>query len=173
MPEVVSEDTFLCLPEGIQEVSEEKGFATRLSKRVIDQYYYSDMRKDLKELFVYYLDAKWLLKAKDYDCVHSLTYSSEYITISRTNDDKVSKYVTRNVDLEKYVELFYHATMSVAKELTLSEAVYLVDSLFCDRPEELISDKLCISVKTLTKIKKSCLVKVYLEFKNYGLIKKV
>lgn len=59
--------------------------------------------------------------------------------------------------------------MSVARELTLQEAVYLVDSLFCDRPEELISDKLSISVKTLTKVKKSCLVKVYLEFSHFDL----
>lgn len=170
MTEVVSEDAFLRLPEGIQEVSKDRGFATRLSSRIIDQYYYSDMRKDLKKLFEDYQDAKWLLKAKDYNCMHSLNFNSEFITVSRTKDDKVSKYVTRHVDLERYAQKFYNAIMSVSRELTLQEAIYLVDSLFCDRTEDLISDKILVSVKTLTKIKKSCLVKVYLEFKSSGLI---
>lgn len=48
--------------------------------------------------------------------------------------------------------------------------MYLTSTFFDDKTEEEISELMEISRKTLYKIKKSCLVKIKIEFSKYNLM---
>lgn len=85
-------------------------------------------------------------------------------------NDPVSQYVEKNIDLNIWTRDFYNMILTLSTKLTFNEAIYLVDTFFDERAEEQISEKLQICRKSLQKIKKSCLVKIKIEFSNHGFI---
>ena len=50
--------------------------------------------------------------------------------------------------------------MTLALKLTMQESIYMVDTFFSKKSEDIISEKLGICRNTLQNIKKSCLVKI-------------
>ncbi len=166
----VSANTFLVLPEEILKVSNNLEYPNLLSKDMIDAYYYTEMKKDIAKVFTKYNDVKYLFSHRS-DCyLSSIHYDTERVSLSKVNNDKVGNYIMNNVDLEIWTKDFYDTIISVSYKLTMQEAVYLVDAFFLNKSEEIISEKLLISRKTLQNIKKSCLVKVYLELQYSNFI---
>ena len=167
---VLKINAFLSLPEEILRVSKSLEYPNLLSKSMVDEYYYLEMKKDISKIFTKFNDAKYIVGyEKNFD-ISSVNFDVERVSISKRNNDKVSSYVMKNVDLEIWAKDFYETIISVSNRLTMQEAVYLVDAFFANRSEEMISEKLLVCRKTLQNIKKSCLVKVYLELKYSNLI---
>lgn len=167
---VLNSTTFLGLQEEILKISKEHEYSSLLSKNMIDEYYYLDMKKDIAKVFTKFNDMKYIVgHSNNYD-LSSVSFDTLKVSLSKKNNDKVSNYVMKNVDLEIWTQDFYNTIISLSRSLTMQEGVYLVDALFANRSEEMISEKICVCRKTLQSIKKSCLVKLYLELKYSNLM---
>ena len=163
-------NAFFSLQEEVLKISKECEYSNLLSKNMIDTYYYLEMKKDIAKVFTKYNDVKYLIGHSSHYGLSSTSFDTERVSTSKKNSDMVSNYVMKNIDLEIWAQDFYDIIISISSKLTLQEAVYLVDAFFANKSEEMISEKLCVCRKTLQNIKKSCLVKLYVEFKHDRLI---
>ncbi len=159
-----NDNNFFELPKQILENLENKKETYRnlLSNEVIEAYYYTNLRKDLLKSFTTFNDAKYI--DKDYINISPI-YGKE-ITKNKNKQDKISNYIASKIDKQIWAKDFYDTIMSLSTKLTYSETYYLVNTFFNNKTEEEISEILNISRFTLQKIKKSCLVKTYLELKS-------
>lgn len=71
-------------------------------------------------------------------------------------------YVENKVKYEAFTNTFYLKLKNLSQILTYEETIYLTETFFSKKTEERISEKLDISKAKLQVIKKSCLVKFYL-----------
>lgn len=151
------------LPRLVLETSKKyEEYSELLTDSVVNHYYYSNMRKDLNVFFEKFKEIK-------YSYHFSFSYYSkvsyeEKVTQSSFNRDPIGNQICNQMDDYLWIENFYQVLLMLSTKLSKQEAVYLVDSFFGHRAESFISDKLGISRMTLQKVKRSCLVKMYLEF---------
>ena len=90
----------------------------------------------------------------------SFGFNSEIKTSSPIS--RVEKYVENKAKYEAFTNTFYLKLKNLSQILTYEEAIYLTETFFSKNTEERISEKLDISKAKLQVIKKSCLVKFYL-----------
>ena len=160
-------DEILDLPKKILNVSlEYDAYSDLLSEDMILMYYYKDLKSDLNVYFDRFKAIKYSYHfASDY-CPIPTPTPSFYHSSGFQKTDPVGKYVTAKIDDSIWLKQFYSHILNLASKLTLSEATYLVDTFFAHRSEESISEEIGVCRATLQKIKRSCLVKAYLEFRS-------
>lgn len=90
----------------------------------------------------------------------SFGFNSEIKTSSPIS--RIEKYVENKAKYEAFTNTFYLKLKNPSQILTYEEAIYLTETFFSKNTEERISEKLDISKAKLQVIKKSCLVKFYL-----------
>lgn len=140
---------------------------TMLSKKIIQEYYYSSLRKDLADIFKDFNDSKNYFSNISED--YCLTPNYEMIISNHPNSitDKVASLVEKNINKQNWTVNFYNKIDSLIRKLTYKEGIYFIRAFLLYESEESISEELAISRTYLQKIKQSCLVKMYLEFKPY------
>lgn len=165
----LSLELLLDLPNKILNASNDNtSYLDLLSDDLVKKYFYSNLRKDLDKVFQKFKDYKYLYSTNENYSLSSSMKNLDNIVVSfNRNNDKVSNYVMKQVDLEIWASDFYNSLLSISNKLTYNEAIYFVDTFFCGKTEEFISEKLLICKASLQKIKKSCLVKVYFELNCY------
>ncbi len=72
----------------------------------------------------------------------------------------------RVVDNKMWLVKFYNSICNLALKMTRAEAQYIVGTFFSNKSEEYVCDNIGICRNTLQKVKKSCLVKTWVEFQN-------
>lgn len=156
----------LDLPHDVLKISNKiDSYLDLLSDDICREYYYTDLKKDLIKYFNKFKDVKYKYKyCENFNLKSNSNYEVEGVFGNNIISDKVGNYVAKNIDLEIWTLDFYNNVVSIAHKLTYQEAIYFVDTFFANKTEEQISEKLSICRKTLQKIKKSCLVKILLEF---------
>lgn len=158
------------LPDIMLDNSKECKYIQLLNEDTISYYYYTELKKDIYKLFVKFNDSRYFISlSKDF----SLKSNMNGFDISRTSsikNDKVSNYVEKKIDLNIWSKDFYNILIELSHQLTFQESIYLIGTFFESKTEENLSDILGICRKSLHKIKKSCLVKLRLEFKKYNLM---
>lgn len=139
-----------------------------LSKHTYEGYDLKELREKIEAKFEKFKDAKYIYKYPAETRIRTTpTYQPREGFVPRSNTSQQEKIVTKMGDSLIWVEQFYDTFMeAVARKLTEQEAVYLMDSFFKHRSEDDIADKLSICKVTLQKIKKSCLVKVWIELET-------
>ena len=169
MTNMLSLDLLLELPNKILSASNDNtSYLDLLGDGLINEYFYSNLRKDLDKLFQKFKDYKYLYSSNsNYDITSSMNNLNQIVINTNRNNDKVFNYVTKQLDMENWINDFYKSLLSISQKLTDAEAIYLVDTFFSSKSEEFISEKLKICKASLQKIKKSCLVKIYLELNCY------
>ncbi len=166
MVDRLSFDDFLNLPKQILLTAQEHDeYASLLSETFIHQYYQKKMKQEIYRSVEKFKDAKYFYSC---DSDYSPSYSMDASLFRKKGEvaDPVGNYVSHLVDDSWWVEQFYQCICKVACKLTMQEAIYFVDTFFGERSEEFISEKLGICRVTLQKIKKSCIVKLWLELKG-------
>ena len=74
--------------------------------------------------------------------------------------------VANNIEKQKWLTKFYKRLESISFKLTNEEIKYLVGTFFKGQSEEVLSENMGICRNTLRKIKKSCLVKMWIEMED-------
>ena len=168
MIDSISAKDFVELPDIMLDKSKNVKYIQLLSENTIDDYYYSSLRKDLEVIFNKFKDSKYLiLYQNDYNLK-----SNPFEVNRNTNriNDKVGNYIEKKLDLSIWSKDLYNILINLSEELTIKETIYLTSTFFDNKTEEEIEELMDISRKMLYKIKKSCLVKLRLEFSKYNLI---
>lgn len=168
MIDSISAKDFVELPDIMLDKSKNVKYIQLLSENTIDDYYYSNLRKDLEVIFNKFKDSKYLIHYQnDYNLK-----SNPFEVNRNTNriNDKVGNYIEKKLDLSIWSKDLYNILINLSEELTIKETIYLTSTFFDNKTEEEIEELMDISRKMLYKIKKSCLVKLRLEFSKYNLI---
>lgn len=168
MIDSISAKDFVELPDIMLDKSKNVKYIQLLSENTIDDYYYSNLRKDLEVIFNKFKDSKYLIHYQnDYNL------KSNPLEVNRNTNrinDKVGNYIEKKLDLSIWSKDLYNILINLSEELTIKETIYLTSTFFDNKTEEEIEELMDISRKMLYKIKKSCLVKLRLEFSKYNLI---
>lgn len=168
MNNALSFDKILDLPNEMLRTAEKyNDYAELLRKKVYQEYDSKTLKDDIMKKIDKYKDTKYLYNYS----VESLIkitpkYELKESTTSNTSSSVVENIVTRSVDQHLWIECFYETMLVVAAKLTTQEAIYLVDSFFGNKSEDFIAEKLMVCKMTLQNIKKSCLVKTWIELKT-------
>jgi len=153
-------DEFLKESSKYYEVSE------LISKSECDKYDTKELREKVEARFKKFKDAKYIYKypnEKYYQPITPNYQIRESMTTRNISNSRTGK-IDSIMDKQVWVTKLYYSLMdTVTTKLTKQEAVYLIDSFFKNVSEEIIADKLSVCKQTLQKIKKSCLVKVWIE----------
>ena len=166
MKEEVTLDMILELPKKILEKAEQYGdYSELLPKEVYEKYDLVEVRSDVSRIFKHFNVIKYLYSysSEEYNIKITPTYEPREGTISNKISDSVGDMVTKKVDNQIWIVKFYNSIMNVALKMTDKEAFYIVCTYFANKSEEYVSDRLGICRNTLQKIKKSSLVKTWVE----------
>lgn len=160
---------FFELPSTMLSNSKNVKYLQLLSEKAVNYYYYTDLKKELVSIFKRFKDSKYIIPFSD---DYSLKSNASSLEIRNPNskNDKVGDYVENKIDLSIWSKDFYNILIHLSKELTFQETMYLIATFFDNMTEDEVCDKLEVCRKTLYKIKKSCLVKIKLEFDKFGLM---
>lgn len=144
--------------------SEQNKYLDLLSQNTCNKYYYTDLKSDLKEYFRKFNDLKFVYSMPKEMPLSASSYELKENKFVQNATDKILNYIANKVDGETFAVDTYNCVISLAYKLTKKEAIYFVYSFFADETDDYICESLQISRNGLQKIRKSCLVKMFLEF---------
>lgn len=160
MNETITLEIISQMPSILLDITMDKGtYNSLLSKELVNEIYYTNLKKEIFRYFDKLNDSKTYYTLGMYSS-SSFGFNSEIKTsfpISR-----VEKYVENKAKYEAFTNTFYLKLKNLSQILTYEEAIYLTETFFSKNTEERISEKLDISKAKLQVIKKSYLVKFYL-----------
>ncbi len=166
MNNIITFDMILELPKDLLKHTEKYNeFSEILSKSKCSKYDCKQLRENVEAYIEHYKDVKYFHKFPMDIVISSPKFESVHFNSTKTSDP-VSSIIKRKVDEEIWISMFYNYMFIVASKWTLQEATYFVDAFFGNKSEEMIAEKLGICKNTLLNIKKSSLVKVWLELQN-------
>ncbi len=162
-------DKLLCIDSDLLEITKKYENQNYLLNDMDCSYYnINNVKSQLKTLFLKFKSAKYLNK---FPIENNISLTSTYdIKLSASQKSTISQVdnaVTNYLDKQIWVSEVYDSLLILASKLTKSEAGYLIYTFLSYKSEETIAEKLGICKTSLQKIKKSCLVKMYVELENY------
>lgn len=139
-------------------------FNNLLAKDLYEEYDTKTLKKDIVKKFQKYREVIYMMQWKDslgsnYR-VEESHFTKHYVT------DKMTDLVANNIEKQKWLTKFYKRLESISFKLTNEEIKYLVGTFFKGQSEEVLSENMGICRNTLRKIKKSCLVKMWIEMED-------
>lgn len=170
MIETISIKDFVELPDIMLDNSKNVKYIQLLSEKTIENYYYTNLKKDLDTIFNKFKDSKYFICYQSEFDLKSNASSLELVRSTNTVNDKIGEFIERKVDLSIWSKDLYNILIGLSEQLTINEVYYLTFAFFDDKTEDEISYLLSVSKKGLYKIKKSCLVKLKIEFSKYNLM---
>ena len=160
-------EKLLDFPNSFKKQAEKYQWMTEvLSKAELDKYNIRELKANVDKRMQKFKDAKYIYQYPNekYNCPITTNYQPREVMAPRNLESQQSRIITREVDKTIWINQLYYSLMEkVTTKLTIEETVYLIDSYFKKFSEESIADNLSICKKTLQKIKKSCLIKVWVE----------
>lgn len=144
-------------------------YTEQLKEDICSQYKVSEMKAIINSLFNKFRNYKYVCRFSIEDTI-SITPSYEekigFIPkkISNKTEDAILSYLNN----QSFVVRFYESLVDLSKKLTYREAVYLVGAFFNGQSEETIAEAIGMTKTSLQPIKKSCLVKMIIQFKIMG-----
>lgn len=145
---------------------ENTGCVNSFSMNVINSYDIKEVKGKVSEYFRILNDVKYLIDA-DADSLKATIFYDDKVSGSQTHhQDVVSAAVIKREDMLRWATDILKASISLSKKSNQKEAMYIVDYFINHLSEEEISEKLCMTRKTLQILKKSALIKTYIEFKK-------
>lgn len=169
MDYIVTLDQLLNVRNSItMNASEQAEHNELLEEFVYNQYDILDKKKKLQDLFYKFKSARYLY---DFPVEEDIKISSNYELREsfnqRTTTSQVENAVERYIDKQLLTTDIYNSLMKVSYKLTSDEAIYLINTFMTHKSEEDIADLIGISKTYLQKIKKSCIVKMWVDLSKY------
>lgn len=139
-----------------------------LDEYICHQYDTIYIKDELLKLFAEFKSARYLY---DFPVEENVSISPTYEVhegfTQRSTASQVENAVSRYVDKQLHTTDVYHSLIKVSYKLTNDEVVYMTNTFFTHKAEESIAEIIGISKTYLQKIKKSCLVKLWVELEKY------
>lgn len=166
MDNLLNLEELLELPNKVIKISEseQNKFLDLLSENTCNIYYYTNLKSDLKDYFSKFNDFKFVYSMPENSTLSVNSYELKENKLMYNANDKILNYIAKRIDDEIFAIDAYNRVISLAYKLTKKEAIYFVDCFFADATDDYICERLQVSRNGLQKIRKSCLVKMYLEF---------
>lgn len=177
MNEVITLEMLLDLPKELLKKSiEYNEYAVLLDKEQYSKYDCKELKKKINEYFVYFKNVKYFYRfPTNYEIFINNSYDNIKVSSTNSISDPVFSFVSKELDekaeIAKWTNNFYNTILVIASKLTIQEATYLIDCFFSNKSEEITCEKLRICRNTLQKIKKSCIVKSWIELETLKLPK--
>lgn len=151
---------------GNVEINEE--FNLLLDESISNQFDILEGKKQLLDLFSKFNSARYLY---DFPIEQNVKISPNYelheSSHQRIITSQVENAIERYVDKQLLTTEIYNSIIKLSYKLTNDESIYLLNTFFKHKSEEEISEIIGISKTYLQKIKKSCIVKMWIELKCY------
>lgn len=169
MTEIISLDKLFSMPNEILNITKKnENLNDLLAIQDYQNYDVIQIKQKLQLLFKKFQAAKYLNKfpieaIKNSSFVYDVCNAQK----QNTKTSHIENAVQNHTDKEIWVTLFYNNIMILANKLTKEEAVYFINTFLLHKTEEKIAESLEICKTSLQKIKKSCLVKVWIELKDF------
>ena len=139
-----------------------------LSEEILNYYDILNERKKLLKLFENFKSARYLYKFPISDTIRiNPIYESKEICFQKSSKSQIENAVEKYVDKQILTTEIYNSILNVSNRLTNSECVYLINTFLQHRSEESIAEIIGISKTYLQRIKKSCIVKMWIELGKY------
>ena len=143
-------------------------FNELLDAYICNQYDLVDIKDRLDKLFSFFKSARYLYDFPLEDSINiSPNYDYKESFTQRSTQSKIENAVQGYIDKQIETTNIYYSLMKVSYKLTGDEVVYLENTFFTHRSEEDVAELIGISRTYLQKIKKSCLVKMWVDLKQY------
>lgn len=139
-----------------------------LDECVCNSYDVLENKKKLLDLFSKFKSARYLYDfpvEKNIKMTPSYEERLEFTQRSATSqvENAVVKYLDKMIDTTNV----YNSLMKVSYKLTGDEVVYLINTFLTHKSEDDIAELIGISKTYLQKIKKSCIVKMWVDLRQY------
>lgn len=139
-----------------------------LDEYVSNQYDCQDIKQKLLKLFAKFKSARYLYDFPVEENIKTTpNYDTREYSSQRSTASQVENAVARFVDKQLLTTDIYNSIIKVSYKLTKSEVVYLINTFLDHQAEESIAEIVGVSKTYLQKIKKSCLVKMWVELEKY------
>ena len=139
-----------------------------LDEYICNQYDCTNIKSELLKLFATFKSARYLYEfPKDANIKITPTYELREGFTQRSTTSQVENAVSRYVDKQLLTTDIYTSIIKTSYKLTGAEVVYLINTFLVHKSEENIAEIIGISKTYLQKIKKSCLVKLWVELEKY------
>ncbi len=139
-----------------------------LDDYICNQYDTSDMREKLYKLFATFKSARYLYDFPvESDIKISPNYEFHEEMVQRSTTSQIENAIERYVDKQLLTTDIYNSILKVSYKLTGDEVIYFINTFLNRKSEEEISEIIGISRTYLQKIKKSCIVKMWVDLEKY------
>jgi len=139
-----------------------------LGDEIIENYNILDIKQQLLYLFSKFQSARYFIKTPIEEKAFVLSPSfARKEGYKYFNQSIIENTVATVVDNEILITSVYDHLRMVAQKLTIDEVDYLYYTFITHRTEETIAFKMGICKTSLQRIKKSCLIKLWFEYKDY------
>ena len=168
MENVLTFNDIIELPnEIIHNAEKYSDFNDILNKELCSTYDLKEIKDKIEKLFDKFKEIKYLYNYSFEEIKITPSYELKENAFTRNISSPFENAVINDLDKHLWIQKFYNQLVSVSNILTIEEAIYLVNSFFCNKSEDVIAEKLGITTRTLYNIKKSCLIKVWSAFKTF------
>lgn len=136
-----------------------------ISRDVYNEYNVLNYKAELLKMFSRFRSSRYFCKSIE---INSITTNYEFGEIkSSIISDPVGNHTGNIIDEQIFARSFSKSLIDLSYKLTYEESIYLVKTFMEKMSEEHIAEILHISKPTLQKYKKSCLIKMWIELKQY------
>lgn len=169
MDYIVTLDQLLNVSDAITDNASRNSKENQLLEEFIcNQYDSQNIKQKLLKLFATFKSARYLY---DFPIAENIKINSNYELheggFQKSTVSQVEKAVDQYIDKQLLTTNIYHSIIKLSYKLTNEEVIYLISTFLIHKSEESIAEIVGISKTYLQKIKKSCLVKAWVELEKY------
>ena len=169
MDNVVTLNQLINISDYIKEIADQnKQHNELLSEKIYNSYDTSYIRNNLLELFNRFKSARYLYEFPlDSSVKLTSNYNLNEACHQSNNASQVEQIIEKHIDKQLLTTNIYFSIIKVSYKLSNEEVIYLINTFFTHKSEEDIANIIGISKTYLQKIKKSCLVKMWVDLEKY------
>ncbi len=169
MDHIVTANQLINIKDTILENAKTREKENQLLKKCIFIQY--DVIEDKRKMLVLFSKLKSARYLYDFPVEENIKITPTYELVEgssqRSNQSQVENAVTRYIDKQLLTTKVYNSIMKVSFKLTRQEVIYLINTFLVHKSEEEISEIIGISKTYLQNIKKSCIVKMWVDLEQY------
>ena len=170
MNDIVTLDQLLNISKNISNnVEQNKIYNILLDENICNNYDIIEIKKKLQSLFTSFKSARYLY---EFPVECSISISANYEEklgsfTQRNNISKIEQAIQKYTDKQLHTTNVYNTIMILSLKLTGDESIYLINTFLAHKSEDDIAERIGVSKSYLQKIKKSCIVKMWIDLKKY------
>ena len=170
MNDIVTLEQLLNISKKISNnVEQNKIYNILLDENICNNYDIIEIKKKLQSLFTSFKSARYLY---EFPVECSISISANYEEklgsfTQRNNISKIEQAIQKYTDKQLHTTNVYNTIMILSLKLTGDESIYLINTFLAHKSEDDIAEMIGVSKSYLQKIKKSCIVKMWIDLKKY------